>query len=261
MVNPMDMQTPAMDPPEEAKSYLSAIKYCVIGVWLCVLGRVINTATGNQDLGSAGGVTGDIVLGFIGVFLCKDDPVLKPLYECLMRSLVGQCTQGCGGGMSCLPTFLLMAAVNIFFDSFSLMQILFDRQQYLSPFIGVSFILTALGACLANEVRKMVTPPAEDDVEGGGNYQAVDTPRANASQQQMAGREMTSAAPPAAAPAGRYLGGEWIPFRDPPAAPEPATATAAPSPSPSLQALQENRPLQHGVDLRVDRRFGPTGGF
>lgn len=206
MVIPM-RNTPLGDPPEEAMPKLNVIKYTVIGVWLCVIGRVLS--------GDIGGCMGDIIFGLNGIFLLKDDPSLKSCYECLMRTFIGQCAGPGGGGMNCLRSFMMMAAINIAFDILSLGQVMYR------PFVAVSGILQVLGVYMAYAVFQMVSNGEglmgnmggpQDDGSGGGAYQGA--PDGGAAQapasQQMAGREMSSAAPAGFTPfsgGGQRLGG------------------------------------------------------
>lgn len=118
------------------------IRYVVMGVWLCCIGRLVT--------GDVSGVLGDIFCGLNGVFLLKDDSAFKSFHACLMKSPIGQCAGPSGGGMTCLMPFLVIAAMNVVFGLLAL------GGRAVSIFTLVSMLLQAVGAYLGWTVKSIM---------------------------------------------------------------------------------------------------------
>jgi hypothetical protein len=52
-----------------------------------------------------------------GIFLLKgeENPIIKGLYDCLLKTPLGQCAGPNGGGMSCLMPLMFMGGLNLLF--------------------------------------------------------------------------------------------------------------------------------------------------
>lgn len=107
-------------PPAELAPVFAKIKVCVITMVASMVGKLI---AGTVYLGAMQALLDSFNLFLntvVGVFLMRDDPQIGRIYEFLVRTCCGPCAENCGGGMSCLMTFILCNAITV------VMQLLFD---------------------------------------------------------------------------------------------------------------------------------------
>eukprot|EP00928_Gymnodinium_smaydae_P073256 TRINITY_DN56495_c0_g1_i2.p1 TRINITY_DN56495_c0_g1~~TRINITY_DN56495_c0_g1_i2.p1 ORF type:complete len:263 (-),score=46.28 TRINITY_DN56495_c0_g1_i2:31-720(-) len=108
------MGTPMMGPPPaEVAGRFQVIKYCVMGmiagllgqlVWGALVGKLSNAIWSSLNL---------LLNTVIGIFLLRDDPQIGRIYKFLVTTICQACGDQCGGGMSCLMTFVLCNAITV----------------------------------------------------------------------------------------------------------------------------------------------------
>lgn len=95
--------TTAIDGPAtpEMATKLVVVKWCVLAVYVCALGRLF--------AGDALGALNDFFAGLFGTFLMKEDPHLQGCYRCLHETPIGALGPG---GLSCLMPYIFLAGIN-----------------------------------------------------------------------------------------------------------------------------------------------------
>lgn len=108
-------------PPAELAPIFEKIKVCVLTMWVSMLGKLL---AGLIYLGAINSLLDSLNLFLntvVGVFLMRDDPQIGRIYKFLSSTCCGPCAENCGGGMSCLMSFIICNAITI------AMQILLDN--------------------------------------------------------------------------------------------------------------------------------------
>eukprot|EP00747_Dinoflagellata_sp_TGD_P167580 gnl/TRDRNA2_/TRDRNA2_192220_c0_seq1.p1 gnl/TRDRNA2_/TRDRNA2_192220_c0~~gnl/TRDRNA2_/TRDRNA2_192220_c0_seq1.p1 ORF type:complete len:223 (+),score=24.04 gnl/TRDRNA2_/TRDRNA2_192220_c0_seq1:80-748(+) len=139
--------------PDEAKSLLVGVKWCVIGLW--VFGLVLFFVYDSFDALSA------LCLAIFGTFLLSEDPHLATCYNSLRQSVIGQC---CGNpGTPMLAPFLVFSFVNSVVDGLEITQAFthYGKQTMTHPLvwlkIGIS-VCEVASTALSYRVLKIVAP-------------------------------------------------------------------------------------------------------
>lgn len=99
---------PSIDgpPTPEMASKLNVVKFCVIAVYICALGRLFAD--------DPFGALNDLFGGLFGTFLLKEDPHLSRCYNCLHDTPVGALGPG---GLPCLMPYMFLAGMNGIFGA------------------------------------------------------------------------------------------------------------------------------------------------
>lgn len=93
-------------PPASAVEKLEKLKYCVIGLWACGIGRI-----GFGD--PWGGIT-SMMAAIAGTFMLREDPTISKCHACLMETPLAVC--GARSGMACLVPMMMYAGISGIFD-------------------------------------------------------------------------------------------------------------------------------------------------
>ncbi|CAK0845362.1 unnamed protein product [Prorocentrum cordatum] len=153
-------------PPPEVWPRFQVIKKCVFVMMACVCFQIIASIMLNMSASEVIFAPLNLVLNtVIGIFLLRDDPQVVQIYQFLATTCCSWCSEQCGGGMSCLVTFIACNLIMVVFDvlfnhiiSFFIdgFKTLTDgAQQWPNQYFGFAFALymvAKLGAFLAEIV-------------------------------------------------------------------------------------------------------------
>ncbi|CAJ1349543.1 unnamed protein product [Effrenium voratum] len=166
------MQTPAIAGhfPAPTDAAVLRMKYCIVGVGVSFLGRLL-TALLQGLLGSDFFGALNMLLSFTcGIFMFKEEERFKfaAIYQCLASSLCQTCAAQGMGGTQCLMPFMMLSVINCIMD-------LFLRLPFLAILPYGLFILTGLisqaagayYAWTAYKVMRDLEPTDGTEMSGG----------------------------------------------------------------------------------------------
>lgn len=171
MVIPMGSMGPPLmgPPPPELEGRFKILKYCVLGMMYATLTRIVTSFFLPLEVGQVILASLNVVLNMIiGIFLLKHDPYMGRMHNFLVTTCCRQCEDSCGGGMSCLMTFVLCNTITVVFDLLlngiigwiiSAIGAVFDPSQWTSSIFGfvlalnVASVIVAYGAQTTGAVQ------------------------------------------------------------------------------------------------------------
>ena len=136
-------------PTPEMQAQLKKLRFCVLGLWVAVVGRFATGSTPFTDLLAA--ISGTVVL--------RDDPWLMSCHQCLVSICVGQCQHSDLGNMLPLMMFLMLCSWNCFFAIIRL----FTE----GPFMILSFCCQAAAVWISSQLYALMSAGVFGDVESG----------------------------------------------------------------------------------------------
>mmetsp|Transcript_95176 Transcript_95176/g.296291 ORF Transcript_95176/g.296291 Transcript_95176/m.296291 type:complete len:249 (+) Transcript_95176:70-816(+) len=151
MVIPMGSMGPPMfgPPPPEVQGRFKIMKYCVLGMLIAMATRIVTAFFLPMRVGQVILASVSMFLNVvIGIFLLKDDPLMGRMHRFLITTCCQSCEDSCGGGMSCLMSFIICNTITVVFDLLlngiiqwviNAIGAVFDPSQWTSSLMG--FIL------------------------------------------------------------------------------------------------------------------------
>lgn len=143
--------------PDECQQAVRPLKYTVILMLACVVGRII-TASYMGILGKDLLNLLNLVLVIVmGTFVLKDDEHFKKIYDSLATSLCSTCHEQGMGGLGCLMPFAVCCGLNFVLDLlFKLSMALDPRAMPYGIFLGGSIVAEGAGAWFGYRMFKVV---------------------------------------------------------------------------------------------------------
>jgi len=154
------MGAPMMGPPPaELEGRFKILKLCVLGMLGGTAVRILTSFFLPLSPGQVILASLNIILNtIIGIFMLKYDPLIGRMHNFLVTTCCRSCDESCGGGMSCLMTFVLCNAMTIFFDVLlngiigwiiHMIGAVFDPSQWTSSIFGFMLGLNVLAVIVA----------------------------------------------------------------------------------------------------------------
>eukprot|EP00450_Noctiluca_scintillans_P025504 CAMPEP_0194524562 /NCGR_PEP_ID=MMETSP0253-20130528/59751_1 /TAXON_ID=2966 /ORGANISM="Noctiluca scintillans" /LENGTH=158 /DNA_ID=CAMNT_0039369197 /DNA_START=9 /DNA_END=481 /DNA_ORIENTATION=- len=141
-------------PTPEMQAQLQKLRFCVLGLWVAVVGRFATGSTPFSDIMAA--ISGTVVL--------RDDPWLMSCHRCLVSTCLGQCvTHSDFGNVFPLMFFLMLCSWNCFFAIIRL----FTE----GPFMILSFCCQVAAVMISSQLYAMMSAGVFGDVESGNQTQ------------------------------------------------------------------------------------------
>lgn len=145
MVIPMPADPIQGPPPPEVAGQFKWIKYAVLVMLGCTIGRLFSAMLLLDPLHGLMICLNLILITVMGVFLMKDDTHLKPVHFFMVTRCCTACAEQSYGGMNCLLPFCVCNLVTLFVDllgnSFAglikMLPVVFDPKLWPSKLGGV----------------------------------------------------------------------------------------------------------------------------
>jgi ABC-type multidrug transport system fused ATPase/permease subunit len=93
------------------------IKKCVLTMMACVCLQIVAAVMLQKSASEILFAPLNLVINtIVGIFLLRDDPQIAQIYELLAKTCCSWCSEQCGGGMSCLVSFIACNLIMVVFD-------------------------------------------------------------------------------------------------------------------------------------------------